>query len=859
MTLEATTESVVPHDRAAEQQVLGSLLIDRDAIFKVADTLRVDDFYVPAHQRVYDAVLALLERRERIDALTLQVELARREMLDLVGGSAYLRELAEVVATAVEVDRHARAVRDKAVLRRLLGAARGISADAYDEPTDIPLTLDRAEQRIFALGEQARNAQLRHIFAALQTNYEHLTERMEHPFDVSGVASGFREIDGYTEGFGAGDLVILAARPSVGKTSLALAIAMNVARRGETALVFSLEMDAKQIVARFIGMNSSNDLLSLRTGLIDPEASSALMGLPILIDDTPGISVMELRTKARRAAAQGRLGIVVVDYLQLVRTGQEAENRVQELSIITRNLVSLGRELGVPILALSQLSRAAGDAGSEPKLSTLRECVPGHTLVQLTDGRRVPICDLVGQTPEVWSVDERGKIVAARAEAVWKVGTRALIEVRLASGRTFQGTLQHRVMTLEGWAPLAHLLVGDRIALARKVPEPPAPKAWPELRLALLGQLIGDGSYLANQALRYTTSSIDNSMVVAEAATLEFDAKVTCIRGRGTWHQLLISGNGTSRRPAGVNRWLRDLGVFGQRSFQKRVPVEVFELSVRQIALFLRHLWATDGCIGVRTGRGGHAIYYATNSPGLATDVGALLLRLGIVSRTARVKEPGYRDGYQVHVSGTTDQKRFLDLVGAFGPRVTDALALRGALAGIEPNTNVDTIPIEVFDRVRARMREVGVTTREMTRLRGTAYGGMSHFRFAPSRGLLDEYATLLDDDGLRALARNDLFWDKVVGLDVVEDAEVYDLTVPGPASWLADAVVSHNSGAIEQDSSTVIMLWRDKEDAPPGAPKVIHGSIAKNRNGPTGVFTLLFEAEQARFFSKAPDEDMPV
>ena len=235
MTLETRTGAAgkqVPFDEGAEQQVLGSLLIDRDAIFKVADLLRVDDFYIPRHQRIYDAAQALLERRERIDPLTIQVELSRREELDRAGGQAYLHALADAVPTAVEIERYARVVRDRAILRRLLGAATAIAADAYDEPTDIALALDRAEQRLFALRDESANAQLRHITASLQSNYEHLTERMERPFEVSGIPSGFREIDYYTEGFTTGDLVVLAARPSVGKTSLALGMSFSIARRG---------------------------------------------------------------------------------------------------------------------------------------------------------------------------------------------------------------------------------------------------------------------------------------------------------------------------------------------------------------------------------------------------------------------------------------------------------------------------------------------------------------------------------------------------------------------------------------------------------------------------------------------------
>src|SRR6266542_1012446 len=697
MALESP-ERTLPFDESAEQHVLGSLLIDRDAIFKVADLLGKDDFYLARHQRIYGTVQSLLERRERIDPLTVQIELARREELDRVGGPAYLRELTELVPTAVEIERHARIVRDRAILRRLLGAATAVAADAYGEPTDIPLALDRAEQRIFALRDESASTQLRHLQGALQENFDLLTQRMERPYEVSGIPSGFREVDFYTEGFSVGDLVVIAARPSVGKTSLGLAMAFNMAKRGHPTLVFSLEMDAKQVVSRFLAMNSRTDLLALRTGnVFDTEAASALAGLPILIDDTPGISIMELRTKARRAIAQapGGLVIIVVDYLQLIRTGEHEENRVQELATITRNLKSLARELDVTIVALSQLSRAAGDGGNEPKLSTLRECVTGDTIVCLADGRRLPIQELVGTTPEVVSIDERGRVVRATSDKVWPVGRRPVFEVKLASGRSIRATAEHRLYGFRGWRTVARLQVDDRLAIARVLPEPENTIEWPDRRVALLGQLIGDGSYLIHQPLRYTTSSMENSECVTEGAALEFGTKVTCTSHVGTWHQLFLSGNGNRWHPAGVNAWLRELGVFGQRSYQKRVPRDAFRLTNRQIALLLKHLWATDGSINVRDEghRGGHKTYYSTNSVGLAADVGALLLRIGIVSRTINVPQGEYLPSYHVHVSGCEAQRRFLEVVGAFGPRVEPAALLALALSDVRPNTNVDTLP----------------------------------------------------------------------------------------------------------------------------------------------------------------------
>jgi replicative DNA helicase len=288
---------------------------------------------------------------------------------------------------------------------------------------------------------------------------------------------------------------------------------------------------------------------------------------------------------------------------------------------------------------------------------------------------------------------------------------------------------------------------------------------------------------LVHQPLRYTTSSEENSEAVARAAREAFGCRVTRYPGRRKWHQLLISGNGNRWHPGGVNGWLRELGIFGQRSYEKRIPSAVFSLATDQIALLLRHLWATDGTIAARrTSRGSDAICYATNSPGLAGDVAALLLRLGIVARTSSVKKGTYRPSFMVHVSGTSDQRRFLATVGAFGPREEQARRLRDRLDARHVNTNVDTLPIESFEHVKRSMRAQGISQRRMVAMRRTAYGGSSHFRFAPSRDMLRQYGDLLDDDDLRAAATSDLFWDRIVSITAAGEEEVYDLTVPGSA-----------------------------------------------------------------------------
>ena len=479
----------------------------------------------------------------------------------------------------------------------------------------------------------------------------------------------------------------------------------------------------------------------------------------------------------------------------------------------------------------------------------------GDTLVQLADGSRIPIAELVGTTPRVLAVDENHRVIQADSDAVWCVGRKPVLRVQLASGRSFRATGGHRVLSGTGWQTMGSLQAGDRFALARRIPEPAQPLRWPDDRVILLGQMIGDGSFLRGQPMRYTTASRENSEAVAQAARREFGATVTRYEGRRTWHQLLISGNGNRWKPAGVGAWLKELGIFGQRSQEKRIPREAFRLADDQIALLLRHLWATDGSIWCRSTNGKlkTRVYYATTSPGLATDVAALLLRLGIVARTT-VTTSGSKKISNIVVSGAENQRLFLDVVGAFGPRVPQAEMLRALLPAA--STNVDTLPVEIWQPVREAMAVGGVTQRAMAQLRGTSYGGTSHFGFAPSRATLANYAELLGSEKLAAAAQSDLFWDRIVSIEPDGKQEVFDLTVPGPANWLADGLVSHNSGAIEQDADLVMFIYREeyynRESVRPGEADII---IAKHRNGPVGEITLTFQNQYPKFMNYAPPQ----
>ena len=853
-----------PHSVEAEQAVLGGLLLSNSAWDRIGDLISESDFYRQDHRVIWRCITRLVEDNKPADVLTVTEALKTTGDVQDVGGLAYLHQLASGTPSAANIRRYAEIVRERAIMRKLAEVGTSIADSAYSPAgREARQLLDEAETKILEIGETGGRssesfAKMSQVLAEVMNR---LDELHRNPASVTGIATGFVDLDEMTTGLQAGDLVIVAGRPSMGKTSLALNMAEHVGLELKLpVLVFSMEMGGAQLALRLLGSVGKVDAQKLRTGRLESgdwdrlgTALGKLNDAPILVDETPGLNPLELRARARRKWREyGGLGLVVVDYIQLMQASESGtENRATELSEISRSLKSMAKELKVPVIALSQLNRSLEQRPNKrPVMSDLRECVTGDTQVLLADGRRTPIRELVGTTPEVLAVSESGKIIKAGADRVWSVGVKPVFTISLASGRTIRATAQHRLFGANGWIRVEQLTPGARLALSRVIPQPDNPRRWKDEEVILLGHLVGDGSYLRHQPLRYTTASEANSFAVTAAAEA-LGSQVKRYAGRGLWHQLLISGNGNRWHAAAVGKWLKDLGIFGQRSHEKRLPSEVFQLADDQVALLLRHLWATDGSITLRkAGRNAtHRVYFSTCSKGLALDVSALLLRFGIVARIRASVKPGYRPLLSVDVSGTEHQRVFLDRIGAFGPRVAPAAALRIRLDATEPNTNVDTVPIEAFAQVRTSMQARGITTRAMTVLRGTSYGGGSHFSFAPSRAMIDDYADKLGDESLRRWSRSDLFWDRVVAIEPMGEEEVFDLTVPGPSSWLADGIVSHNSGALEQDADMILFIYRDEvynEDSPDkGIAEII---IGKQRNGPIGTVKLTFLGKHTRF-----------
>ena len=378
-------EKLLPQNIEAECGVLGSIIIDPEAIVQVAEFLFPDDFYRDAHRTIYEVIIQLYEQREAADFITICDELERRNKLEDVGGASYITSLINLVPTSGNVEYYGRIVERNAILRRLIEAAGQIAAIAYQEE-DADVALDKAEQLIFNISQRHARSDftlLRDILSAYMNKLDQLHERRG---TIVGVPTGFTDLDHLTGGLQKSDLIILAARPAVGKTSLALTMAHNTAiKHQHSVAIFSLEMSKEQLVQRLLSMDAAIDQQRLRTVWIEDDewerivyAMGTLSEANIWIDDTAGISTVEMRSKARRLHAERNIDLIIVDYLQLMQSmsgsGKRNENRVQEISEISRNLKSLARELNVPVLALAQLSRAVESRQSKvPQLSDLRE------------------------------------------------------------------------------------------------------------------------------------------------------------------------------------------------------------------------------------------------------------------------------------------------------------------------------------------------------------------------------------------------------------------------------------------------------------------------------------------------------
>ncbi|HEX6444727.1 MAG TPA: replicative DNA helicase, partial [Streptosporangiales bacterium] len=816
-----------PQDLAAEQSVLGGMLLSKDAIADVVEVVRGHDFYRPAHELVYEAILDLYGRGEPADAVTVSAELQKRGELGRVGGAPYIHTLLQSVPTAANAGYYARIVRETAILRRLIEAGTKIVQLGYTGDGDADDIVDTAQAEVYAVTDRRTSEDYLPLSAIMESALDEIEAIGSRGGEMVGVPTGFADFDELTNGLHPGQMIVVAARPAVGKSTLGLDIARAAAiKNNMTTCVFSLEMSRNEITMRLLSAEARVPLHHMRTGKLTDDDWTRLarrMGevsnAPLFIDDSPNMSMMEIRAKCRRLKQRHDLKLVIIDYLQLMQSGKRVESRQQEVSEFSRALKLLAKELEVPVIAISQLNRGPEQrTDKKPQMSDLREsgCLPASTRIMRADtGAEVTLGELFGSGTRdipVWSLDDSLRYRARTMTHVFSNGVREIFTVTLASGKQVRATANHPLLTYDGWRPVGDLGPGARVAVPRHVPGPlDTREGWADAEVTLLAHLIGNGSFVRRQPIRYASIGEQNLATVAEAAE---HFGVTAVRddhpaARCTSLRLPAPHRLALGRRNPIAEWLDGLGLLGARSHEKFVPCEVANLPKPQIALFLHHLWATDGSVTVnRNGRGGR-IYYASPSRRLIEDVARLLLRFGISARVrTTTPKAGHRPGYTLDISGRDDQRRFLQEIGVHGGGAENAATLLEIVREGPRDTTVDTIPVDVWSRVRTALVEKTMH-RQFAAAAGTQLSGSRLSKHAPSRERLGRVAAVLGDADLDMLATNDVLWDAVVSIESDGLEEVFDATVLGTHNFIADGVAVHNS--IEQDADMVVLLHREE------------------------------------------------
>lgn len=885
-----------PADNGAlEQAVLGIVLASgNDALDRLADGLGLnpEDFGHPEHQAVWSTILSLSQRGRTPSPQTVAAECG---LTEIAGTSAptYLMRLALNATTLMVLDDHVATLRDASRRRALMDVARGIAEGVQEPSSEVSAAqiAEQAEAALFALQRSQAGQRAISLGEAASAAVRLAAEAHDRKDGLAGLSTGITELDRQMGGLQRSDLVVVAARPGVGKTALALDFAKTIAANDGAVAFFSLEMSAPQLAMRLLAGRTGISSARMRRGAFSDDEFDVLTrraremaDLPVVIDQTGGISIAKLTTRARRIARAKGLKAIFVDYLQLM-TGptRRGGSRVEEITAITTGLKSLAKDLDVPVVALSQLSRQVEHrVDKRPLLADLRDsgCLAGDTLVlDPATGRRRRIDEMVSENPApvLTAYEQSLRLGSGTASRGFCTGRKPVFEMVLDTGRKVTATGNHNFLTQSGWKRLDEISDGDFVATPRSVQCLAGPQAMSADELVLLAHMIGDGCALPSHALQYTCGEEELAHLVADTAISLFGpnrVKPRVNKERG-WYQVYLSAverlTHGKRNPVG--EWLRSLGLFGRRAHEKFVPEPVFESGMNGICLFLSHLWATDGHVGFREEtsdqRAQPAIFYSTSSERLARDVQALLLRIGIVGLLRCVPQTKGRDSWCVHVSGQPDTLTFLRRVRVLGDhRQVAAAKARNYLEQTTPNVNRDVVPADLWWPVADReITRSGVIQRDICERMGRRFSIGSSRGKNFSRNRLADLAAALESPELSAMASSDIYWDGVRSIADAGVQEVFDLTVPGTHNFVANDIIVHNS--VEQDADVVLMIYRDeyyidrerpdegtdefvewqaRKERAAGRAEII---IAKQRHGPLGAVDCRFDGATTSFHDR--------
>jgi replicative DNA helicase len=859
-----------PQNLEAEMGTLGSALLDNGVLPEIVLACSPEDFYRDSHQEIARTIWAEHADGRPVDGIFLREALIARGSFEHVGGTETIAQILSVTPHAANGPYYAGIVREKAIIRRLIEAANQVLRDAYGNTMDAATLLERAERSVFQVGAGLAGRSARPIGEHAPGVMERYHARLGGA--VYGLPTGFQhDVDARFSVLRPSEMTVLAARPSMGKTALLLNLCEHVAIvMGLPALLVSLEMTADALAERLVISRGHLSGQVLQQGIPLDHAGAERLNVGyeaardarIWVDDAASRNVSQIASVARLLRAREGIALVAVDYLQLIAPAAEerrGSSRQEQVAWVSSGLKQLARELKIPVLVAAQLNRAAENRDQHrPRMSDLRECLAADTTIyDASSGRLRTVGDYVrgGHNLVGYSLDDRepGRPWAVHrtiGEPFWSTGVRPVFRVRTATGRVVRCTANHPFRALSGWKPLEELAVGQRVAVPRSLPEPIAAGQSIGLHAdeaRLLGYLISDGSYLAHRSVGYVKADpalvADVVRIVRERFGIE--ARPHPCKGDAEQVELTAGPCGPGGNP--LIEWLKRLGIHGQKGHEKRVPPALLACRNAIVAEFLGCLWAGDGCVVPRK-RGGWVLKFTSTSPLLLAEIQMLLLRLGIV---AIVGNPGRnskstRDIATLSIGDARSIVRFQERIALPGVKGERLARAAEDCRAIGENSRLHRLPLEVNELVTAAKDGAGHSWRTLGyRVQGK--------EMAPDA--LAAVAARLGDSALAALAESDVLWDRIESIEPDGEAEVFDVRVPSLGNFVAGGVFVHNSGAIEQDADTILLLHRPDYYDPDDQPGLAELIVAKNRNGPTGTAKLRYVKEQMRF---CPQDDAP-
>lgn len=840
-------EKTLPYNLDAERAYLGAALLE----CAMPAEAELGYFYLEGHRRILSAMKRLSDRNEPINIISVKSELSIHGELEAAGGAVYLVSLTDGLPRIELAPQYLRMIKRDAALRSLIKMGGEVMALGYDGSIEPEELVTKAMELCDSVSEMTDDTGgPKHISDILQATYTEIEQRSNSKI-TGAYPTGYTDLDKMLSGgIRPQNLFTIAGRPGSGKSSVSVNMLLNQGAKGIPCILFSIEMGESEIMERMLCCEAMVDFGKIRTGYISREdwikinqAAGRISQYPIWIDDSTDIAVSDIRIRIRRLKKE--IALAYVDYLQLLKPPASMRKNADDtaqITAISKGLKFMAKSMNIGVVALSQLSRASEKrTNRRPQLSDLRGsgCLSGETLISMGNGDRVKIRELSGKKDfQVWSINQATlKVEIATVSNAFCTGSKPIFTIKSAVGRSIDATQNHKFLTIYGWKSLDEIVIGEWIALPRRIPTTKKEATMSDSELGLLGQLIGNGCFLPGHSIQYTTQYIDLATIVARYAFEIFRGEIKIvINPERTWIQVYLSSKRkhTHGVYGAVREWLEDFSIFGKRSYEKVIPGKVFLQPEAPICFFLRNLWATDGHIGIhrsnKANRMEPSICYSSSSEKLAHDVQSLLLRVGINAIVRSCRQKLGRDCWSVNVSGKLDIEQFILKIGSVGAHQNTQLnVIKSHFEMIDGNTNRDIIPLSI-----------------VSGFVGPAAKGVSNY----SRKRAMELAIKCNNTQLQEFSGNDIYWDRVKSITKSGVTDVYDLTVPGNECFIAGDIIVHNS--IEQDSDLVMFVHREEVSNPTeenqGAAEFI---VGKHRNGPCGDINMGYLKHYTKFVER--------